>query len=496
MTPLATALGGIKRSWLLAVLVLGSLPNPTAATAAYEPPQYGPEPWDGSPGVGYRTYEPHQRRATSLLTPPAPSPAATLPAAWSNGGSANVVISQDNRDARLIAYDSDASNLVVGDSNGLRDVFVIRRANGAANFAGRTTLASVAGRATRANGPSSKPSLDGDTWHAPHCVAFESGATNLSSGDRSRDADVYVRDLGARRTLLVSPGLRDAHEPVIDGSCRTVIFTARGAVWIARVKAPRPRFIARGGDADLQTNGRGVAYARGGQVWYRALEFRGKRLVRGRERLVSVTARSRPGNGPSASPALDDRGYYVAFESTASNLCVGQCQLHDTNGATSDVFRRTMSHSAPSHDLMQIVSMSQGGVLQPGPSNNPVISANGENVVFDSAAFMTQSGGSNDSYNSNGTARSVYTWTYPHARGYGNVANVAPRPHCYRGCRSAEERPAMSSRGNYVAYVSQMSEFCVTDRIFHFDGERPDCPQFQDVFITYMGRSHEGRKLG
>jgi hypothetical protein len=175
---------------------------------------------------------------------------------------------------------------------------------------------------------------------------------------------------------------------------------------------------------------------------------------------------------------------------------VRQCNLRDSNGAMSDVFRRTLSRRAPTHDRMQIVSMSQFGVLQPGPSNNPVISANGENVIFDSEAFMTRGGGSNDSYNPNGNARSLYTWTYPHARRFANVSAVQPRPHCYRGCRSAEEHPAMSSRGNYVAYRAQMSEFCNPTPFVHFEGERTDCPQYEDVFITYMGRSHEGHRLG
>jgi hypothetical protein len=42
------------------------------AATAYNPPRYQSEPGDGGPDADYRTYEPHHRRATSLLTPPAP----------------------------------------------------------------------------------------------------------------------------------------------------------------------------------------------------------------------------------------------------------------------------------------------------------------------------------------------------------------------------------------------------------------------------------------
>src|SRR3954449_3154809 len=44
-----------------------------------------------------------------------------------NGPSTNAVISGDRRWARAIAFESEASNLVRGDTNGLKDVFVVRR---------------------------------------------------------------------------------------------------------------------------------------------------------------------------------------------------------------------------------------------------------------------------------------------------------------------------------------------------------------------------------
>src|SRR4051812_43548636 len=45
-----------------------------------------------------------------------------------NGPSSHGVISNDRRRARLIAFQSDASNLVAGDGNGFTDVFAVRRA--------------------------------------------------------------------------------------------------------------------------------------------------------------------------------------------------------------------------------------------------------------------------------------------------------------------------------------------------------------------------------
>src|SRR4051812_44133894 len=44
-----------------------------------------------------------------------------------NGASSHAVISNDKRYARVIAYESDASNLVARDTNGAKDVFAVMR---------------------------------------------------------------------------------------------------------------------------------------------------------------------------------------------------------------------------------------------------------------------------------------------------------------------------------------------------------------------------------
>src|SRR3954467_5558473 len=44
-----------------------------------------------------------------------------------DGASVNPAISQDRRFARLIAFESDATNRVAGDTSGQRDVFVVQR---------------------------------------------------------------------------------------------------------------------------------------------------------------------------------------------------------------------------------------------------------------------------------------------------------------------------------------------------------------------------------
>jgi hypothetical protein len=206
---------------------------------------------------------------------------------------------------------------------------------------------------------------------------------------------------------------------------------------------------------------------------------------RGREILVSATAAGRRGNGPSSAPALDDSGKYVAFVSAATNLCENACTAAgaDRNGHDTDVFRRTLSKHAPTHDRMELATYSYDNHAQYGyGAANPVISAAGENIVYES---------------SNGPGLNVLrTWEFPRKRGWGNTQIVTR--HCTANlylCRSAPiAHPAISSRGNYLGFSSVGVEFC--DAYVIVSGGRKACPTFSDVYVQYVGPSHEGLPLG
>src|SRR2546423_6774286 len=107
-------------------------------------------------------------------------------------------ISGDNRNARYVAFHPLPSSLVRGYTNGALDVFVLDRRRGG------IARASVSSGGREANAASANPALDGSVQHAPHCVAFQSQATNLPPGDRDSSWDVYVRDLRTHTTPLVT----------------------------------------------------------------------------------------------------------------------------------------------------------------------------------------------------------------------------------------------------------------------------------------------------
>ena len=95
-----------------------------------------------------------------------------------------------------MAFDSTAGNLSAEDGDLVADVFVRDVA------AGTTTLVSRAGGPAGPGGTdaSTSPSISADGRH----VAFDSRADNLSSEDVDTVGNVFVRDLVAGTTVLVS----------------------------------------------------------------------------------------------------------------------------------------------------------------------------------------------------------------------------------------------------------------------------------------------------
>ena len=104
------------------------------------------------------------------------------------------VSSAVSADGRFVAYASTAANLVANDTNGFEDIFVCDR------IGGTTTRVSVAGDGTQANSNSYLPSISTDG----RFVTFVSYATNLVSGDTNGSADIFLHDCQTGTTERVS----------------------------------------------------------------------------------------------------------------------------------------------------------------------------------------------------------------------------------------------------------------------------------------------------
>lgn len=115
-----------------------------------------------------------------------------------NGASRTPALSDDGA---FVAFASDASDLVSGDTNGLRDIFLRNRS------AGTTTRISVGPGGAQATGASDAPAISG----TGDAVAFESSATELTV-PRTGTAHIFLHepDLaggGAGVTTVVSVAL-------------------------------------------------------------------------------------------------------------------------------------------------------------------------------------------------------------------------------------------------------------------------------------------------
>jgi Tol biopolymer transport system component len=213
-------------------------------------------------------------------------------------------------------------------------------------FAQTTVRVSLDGGGQQANGTSSDPSLSADG----RVVAFVSSATNLVPGDTNALADVFVRDLGSgttRRASVSSSGTQAnavSFSPALSGNGQVVAFGS-----LATNLVPDNANSAQ----DVYVHD----------------------FVSGTTSRASASSSGVEGNGDSFSPSLSADGRFVAFQSTATNLVVG-----DSNGS-SDVFVRDMLTGVVSR-----VSVDSAGNQGNDASSKPSISAEGRYVAFRSEA--------------------------------------------------------------------------------------------------------------
>ena len=427
---------------------------------------------------------------------------------FANGPSRNAAVSHDQRHARWMAFESDATNLTDGDSNGVTDVFVARRA---APY-GRNGTPWVPGPlqnvTATANGRSHSPSLDGDSHHRPHCLAFVSEASNLVAGDTNGAADAFVRDLdtGAVRRVSVGVGGRQAngptHEVSIDGACERVAFVSEAtnlahdgggpAAWRTARTSQGPRSVRQAFvhvmDGDGHDRGfRGLTFlasasdrgrAAGADVRELSIARDGKSVVfttdavnldrRDLNRAPDVYQRTftrrfvHLGHGRGMQTLRFDTRLVSATSAGRSGNAgsrhpavsdTGRWVAFETDAANllasdrngvTDIARADMARRVP---VLNWVSRSAHSGTANGPSARPVISGAGEFVLFDSEATNLKPGPT--VRNDPNRVRDVFLWN-------ANTGNVSLESRDSRNgyLTTASHSPATSSRGNYVPFLS------------------------------------------
>jgi hypothetical protein len=188
---------------------------------------------------------------------------------------------------------------------------------------------------------------------------------------------LYVSKGGRPAKLIKTP--RSAADPSFSTGFRNdLVFGARGGVYLLKNGAGRPRLVGRGGrnPAYNDIRRRTVAYEKKkGGHWQIAYHDIGRR-----ERIIS--RKSHLGNGDSRNPVVGDFGFFVTFESDASNLSRG-----DSNG-NPDIFLYTDKRKI---SLLQSANSSGKGYR--GGGKNPAMSFFANYILFDSPIHLGSGGG-------------------------------------------------------------------------------------------------------
>ena len=273
---------------------------------------------------------------------------ALAPAVTGNGDSWNPLMTPDGR---CVVFASLANNLLTA-TNAVCAVPTPWRMN--VFLRDRTNAATVLVSLNRdgiggGNGDSVPAGLSSDGRY----VLFESSATDLVPGDTNNAADVFVRDLVAGTTALISA------RP--DGGC------ANGDSGDS-VVTPDGRYVAFASAAsdlaDNDTNGIADIFVRD--------------LRTGTTVLASPGAMSNGTNSSSGSPQITPDGHYVVFLSAATNLVPGvtspkEVYLRDLVSGT------THWVSAGAHDFIPTGAA----------CFNPLISDNGQYVVYQASPLTS-----------------------------------------------------------------------------------------------------------
>ena len=320
-----------------------------------------------------------------------PSPSGS----FGDGISAGPCISADGR---YVVFESDATNLVSGDINGRRDIFLRDRQTDL------TELISLTSTGTQSNNDSTESCVSADGRY----VVYQSLATNLIPGDTNNANDLFLRDRQTGLTELISqtPGGTYSNDsssrPIISEDGRFVVFDFAATDLVSiDINGKRDIFlrdrqihtteIISLNSEETQSNNSSMSSTLSADGRYVVFGSSASNLIPGdfnnsndiylRDRLtgqtglISQSSDGTQGNSDSWSPSISADGRFISFGSTATNLVTA-----DINGEN-DIFLYDRQAG-----LTKLISQSSDGTRGNSYSRSPSISAHGRFVVFYSAS--------------------------------------------------------------------------------------------------------------
>jgi Tol biopolymer transport system component len=308
-------------------------------------------------------------------------------------------------DGRYVAFYSGARGFSPDDTDGTDDVYVRDMQTGTSTLVSRATGATGA----KGGAASRNPSISADGRY----VAFESLA-QLSPDDTDATNDVYVRDLAANTTTLVSraSGLTGADG---DSASFAASISADGQAVAFESFADN-----LGGAADTDTNA---------DIYVR-------NLANSTTTLVDRANNGTKASSSAANPSISADGHFVAFDTPANNL-----SPDDTGTGSTDVYVRDLQANT-----VTLASRASGasGAIAGGLAQLAKISAHGRYVVWQGL--------------SNNLVRGVDSSHYEaYMRDLDqNETTLVSRGSGGDGARgnANSARPAIAANGRYVAFHS------------------------------------------
>lgn len=295
-------------------------------------------------------------------------------------------------DGQRVVFESDASDLVDGDTPGTPDVFLFDRKGG--------RLRQLPRPPGHRPSMSAAPAISGDG----RVVVFHTRVADLRDFEPTRvhrvrlDGPHALEDLG------------EGHNPTVNHDGSVVAYVVRVAaarrsvVRVASARGIRTVGHPRDGDADGDTNAPALSDD-GAWITYvsRATNLiAGKRLSgraqvylehveSGERQLISATPRGREANGVAGMPSIDGAGRRVVFEATATNMGCGTRGRPDCRrdiNLLADVFLWT----AESDDVARVNASTPGLPWLEGAAY-PAISRDGRVVAFLSRQPVSEADG-------------------------------------------------------------------------------------------------------
>ena len=257
-----------------------------------------------------------------------------------NGGSGLPKISGDGQ---VIAFESVATNLVPGDTNGLRDIFAY---DGATDSISRVSLTADGSQILDGGREATKPTISDNGRY----VTYQTWADDVVPNDDRHTTDIfrYDRQTGETRIVSLSSageyGNNQSEESSVSGDGRYVLFNSSSDNLVP-------------GDDNDETD-----------IFVHD-------TMTEQTLMASVKNDGNPNNGFEFSGDISDDGQFVVFSSTATNIAPND------NNHNPDIFLRDLLQNTTTR-----ISVSDSGVQSDRASLFPSISSDGTRVVFQSQA--------------------------------------------------------------------------------------------------------------